>query len=78
MAYAGYKFAEQLIAAAFEGKKGVVAPSYVYVADHKDVQKEIGQDLAFFSVPVELGVRSRSRLRSLSLSQAQPTDPLYV
>lgn len=78
MAYAGYKFAEQLIAAAFEGKKGVVAPSYVYVADHKDVQKEIGQDLAFFSVPVELGVRSRSRLRSLSLSRVHPTDSLYV
>ncbi|BGP27488.1 L-malate dehydrogenase [Rhodotorula toruloides] len=65
MAYAGYKFAEQLIAAAFEGKKGVVAPSYVYVADNKDVQKEIGQDLAFFSVPVELGPNGAEKLHPL-------------
>ena len=57
MAYAGYKFAAQLISAAFEGKTGVVAPSYVYVKGNADVTKAIGQDLSFFSVPVELGVR---------------------
>lgn len=57
MAYAGYKFAQQVIAAAFEGKKGVVAPSYVYVEESKDILASIGKDLAFFSVPVELGVR---------------------
>lgn len=60
MAYAGYKFAAQLISAAFEGKKGVVAPSYVYVKDDAEIQKAVGQELAFFSVPVELGVRPLS------------------
>ncbi|GJN93872.1 hypothetical protein Rhopal_006931-T1 [Rhodotorula paludigena] len=65
MAYAGYKFAEQLIGAAFQGKKGVVAPSYVYVAEAKDIQQEIGQDLAFFSVPVELGPNGVEKLHPL-------------
>lgn len=57
MAYAGFRFAQQVISAAFNGKKGVVAPSYVYVADNKEITQSIGKDIAFFSVPVELGVR---------------------
>ncbi|GAA5940711.1 hypothetical protein JCM21900_002818 [Sporobolomyces salmonicolor] len=62
MAYAGYKFAAALIAAAFEGKQGVVEPSYVYVKDAADIQKEVGQDLAFFSVPVQLGPAGAEKL----------------
>ncbi|TNY17294.1 lactate/malate dehydrogenase [Rhodotorula diobovata] len=65
MAYAGYKFAAQLISAAFEGKKGVVAPSYVYVKDDAEIQKAVGQELAFFSVPVELGPNGAEKLHPL-------------
>ncbi|KWU41078.1 malate dehydrogenase, NAD-dependent [Rhodotorula sp. JG-1b] len=65
MAYAGYKFAQQVIAAAFEGKKGVVAPSYVYVEESKDILASIGKDLAFFSVPVELGPNGVEKLHPL-------------
>lgn len=72
MAYAGYKFAQQVIAAAFEGKKGVVAPSYVYVEESKDILASIGKDLAFFSVPVELGVRSLPPSSCLLLFLAAP------
>jgi malate dehydrogenase len=56
---AGYKFVDRLIAAAFEGKTGVVEPSYVYIkADTVGgaaVKAQIG-DLEYFSLPVELGV----------------------
>ncbi|GAA6041916.1 hypothetical protein JCM8097_000219 [Rhodosporidiobolus ruineniae] len=65
MAYAGYKFAEQVIAAAFEDKKGVIAPSFVYVKDAADVQKQLGQEIAFFSVPVELGPTGAEKLHTL-------------
>ncbi|GAA5919088.1 hypothetical protein JCM6882_004888 [Rhodosporidiobolus microsporus] len=65
MAYAGYKFTEQLIAAAFQGKVGVIAPSYVYVKDDAAIQKEIGQDTAFFSVPVQLGPNGVEKLNPL-------------
>ncbi|GAA5858590.1 hypothetical protein JCM8547_001378 [Rhodosporidiobolus lusitaniae] len=65
MAYAGYKFAEQVIAAAFQGKSGIVAPSYVFVQDAADIQKELGSDVAFFSVPVELGPNGAEKLHPL-------------
>ncbi|GAA5990499.1 hypothetical protein JCM10908_007401 [Rhodotorula pacifica] len=65
MAYAGYKFAQQVIAAAFEGKKGVIAPSYVYVEESKDILASIGKDIAFFSVPVELGPSGAEKLHPL-------------
>ncbi|GAA5839061.1 hypothetical protein JCM11251_007866 [Rhodosporidiobolus azoricus] len=65
MAYAGYKFTEQLIAAAFQGKSGVVAPSYVYVQEDASIQKELGQDTAFFSVPVQLGPNGVEKLNPL-------------
>lgn len=59
MAYAGYKFVNQLISAAFEGKTGIVEPSYVYIKGETSggaaIKSEIGQDLEYFSVPVELG-----------------------
>jgi hypothetical protein len=60
MAYAGAEFAEAVIKA-LKGEKGIVVPSYVNLeaaAGGKDVKGEIGADLEYFSVPVELGVRS--------------------
>ena len=53
---AGYKFVNRLISAAYEGKKGVVEPSYVYTKGNSALTAEIGEELDFFSVPVELGV----------------------
>lgn len=58
MAYAGYRFVDRLIDAAFKGVADVVEPSYVYVAG-EEVQKEIGE-IDFFSVPVQLGVSQLS------------------
>jgi hypothetical protein len=66
---AGYKFVARLISAAFEGKTGVVEPSYVYVKDDAALQKEIGESIDFFSVPVELGVRPLSFFTSLERSE---------
>lgn len=62
---AGYYFVQRLISAAFEGKTGVVEPSYVYTKDEASLASEIGESLDFFSVPVELGV-SYSPLLPLS------------
>ncbi|GAA6011458.1 hypothetical protein JCM10207_002626 [Rhodosporidiobolus poonsookiae] len=76
MAYAGYKFAEQVIAAAFTGQKGVVAPSYVYVKDNADLQKELGTDIAFFSVPVELGPSGVEKLHPLGSLSAYEKELL--
>jgi malate dehydrogenase len=59
MAFAGAQFAEKVIRA-LKGEKGIIAPSYVHLtadgAGGKTVQSEIGKDLTYFSVPVELGV----------------------
>jgi len=55
MAYAGFRFAEQVIKAA-KGESGIVEPTFVYldgVPGGDEVKKEVGMD--FFSVPVELG-----------------------
>ncbi|GAA5961429.1 hypothetical protein JCM10213_006920, partial [Rhodosporidiobolus nylandii] len=76
MAYAGYKFAEQVIAAAFEGKTGIVAPSYVYVKDAADIQQDVGQDLTFFSVPVELGPSGVEKLHPLGQLSAYEQELL--
>jgi malate dehydrogenase len=56
MAYAGYRFAENVIKAV-KGETGIIAPTYVYlpgVEGGAEIQKATGCD--FFSVPVELGV----------------------
>lgn len=56
MAYAGFRFAEKVIRAAFKGETGIIEPTFVYlpgVTGGDAVQKETGLD--FFSVPVELG-----------------------
>nr|POE56623.1 malate dehydrogenase, cytoplasmic [Quercus suber] len=56
MAYAGFRFAEKVIRAAFKGETGIVEPTFVYlpgVTGGDAVQKETGLD--FFSVPIELG-----------------------
>lgn len=55
MAYAGFRFAEKVIAAA-KGKTGIVEPSFVYlpgVPGGEAIAKATGLD--FFSVPIELG-----------------------
>lgn len=57
MAYAGYKFVNRLISAAYEGKEGVVEPSYVYTKGNAALTKELGEEIEFFSLPVLLGVR---------------------
>jgi len=61
MAYAGAEFAAKVLRA-LNGEKGIVAPSYVSVAADASgsatLTKELGQELAFFSSNVELGVRS--------------------
>jgi len=46
--------------AAFEGKKTKTVQAYVYLggdAGGEAVKKEIGSDLQYFSVNIELGVR---------------------
>lgn len=60
MAYAGAEFAYKVIRAA-KGEKGIVAPTYVNLTADAEggaaLKKEIGKDIAYFSAPVELGVR---------------------
>jgi len=55
MAYAGYRFAENVIRAV-KGETGIITPTYVYlpgVEGGAEIQKLTGCD--WFSVPVELG-----------------------
>lgn len=60
MAYAGAEFASKILRA-IAGEKGIIVPTYVSVeADiigGAALTKELGQELAFFSSNVELGVR---------------------
>jgi malate dehydrogenase len=60
MAYAGAEFAAKILRAV-KGEKGIIVPSYVSLeADSsggKELAKELGTPLAFFSANVELGVR---------------------
>jgi malate dehydrogenase len=58
MAYAGFRFAENVIKA-LKGESGITVPTYVYlpgVEGGDEIAKLTGVD--FFSVPVELGVSS--------------------
>jgi len=60
MAYAGAEFAAKILRAV-NGEKGIIVPSYVSVTADAEggaaLTKELGQELAFFSSNVELGVR---------------------
>lgn len=62
MAFAGAAFAEKALRA-LAGEKGIVSPSFVHLSADKEggdkVKSEIGKDLAFFSIPVELGVSAK-------------------
>ena len=56
MAYAGYRFTEKLIKAAFKSESGIVEPSFVYLPGVKGgdaIAKDTGCD--YFSVPITLG-----------------------
>lgn len=56
---AGAEFAEFVLQAAYGSQKGKVVQSYVSLgadAGGKEIKKEIGADLDYFSVNVELGV----------------------
>lgn len=68
MAYAGAKFAESIIKA-LSGAKGIVIPSYVNLSADKEggatVAKEIGKELEYFSVRVELGPNGVEKIHSL-------------
>ncbi|KAI0646754.1 malate dehydrogenase [Trametes meyenii] len=68
MAYAGAEFAEKIVRAA-KGEKGIVAPTFVNLAADKEggdaLKKEIGQDLDYFSAPVELGVEGVVKINPL-------------
>ncbi|WVQ96022.1 malate dehydrogenase, NAD-dependent [Kwoniella sp. CBS 9459] len=58
MAQAGVEFTNFVLDAAFGGKKGKVVQSYIDLgaeAGGEGIKKEIGSDLSFFSVNVELG-----------------------
>lgn len=58
MAQAGAEFAEFVIQAAFEGKKTKTVQAYVSLsadAGGEGIKKEIGSDIEYFSVNIELG-----------------------
>lgn len=55
MAYAGFRFAESLIKAKWEGKTGVVEMAYIAVQNEAHVAS-IVDGLEYFAVPIELGV----------------------
>jgi malate dehydrogenase len=80
MAYAGYKFVNRLISAAFEGKTGVVEPSYVYIKGNTvggaAIKNEIGEDLEYFSVPVELGPNGIEKILPIGTISAYETTLL--
>jgi malate dehydrogenase len=66
MAQAGAEFADKVIRAAFKGESGLSAPSYVNLdADAsaaKTIRQEIGKDLEYFSVVVDLGKEGVAKL----------------
>jgi malate dehydrogenase len=59
MAYAGAEFAAKVIRAV-RGEKGLVTPTYVNLSADAEgasaLTKELGEELAYFSANVELGV----------------------
>ncbi|TEB18291.1 L-malate dehydrogenase [Coprinellus micaceus] len=68
MAYAGAEFAAKVIRAV-RGEKGLVTPTYVNLsADAEgasDLTKELGEELAYFSANVELGVEGVVKISPL-------------
>ncbi|KAF9447451.1 malate dehydrogenase [Macrolepiota fuliginosa MF-IS2] len=60
MAYAGAEFATKVLRA-IKGEKGIVAPTYVSLAADPHgaalLTKELGEEIAYFSANVTLGVR---------------------
>lgn len=80
MAQAGAEFADKVMRAAFKGETGLISPSYVSLtadeAAGKAIQKEIGADLAFFSVRVELGKDGVSKLHPIGTIDAVEKEGL--
>ncbi|KAG8532032.1 uncharacterized protein KY384_003668 [Bacidia gigantensis] len=79
MAYAGFRFAEQVIKAS-KGEKGIVEPTFIDlngVSGGDAIAKETGVD--FFSVPVELGPsgaeKANNILGSLSEDEKKLLEP---
>ncbi|TFK24866.1 L-malate dehydrogenase [Coprinopsis marcescibilis] len=77
MAYAGAEFAFKVIRA-LKGEKGIIAPSYVSLeADAEGaaaLTKELGQELAYFSSNIELGVDGVAKISPLgALTDAEKT-----
>jgi malate dehydrogenase len=68
MAYAGAEFAEKVIRAT-KGEKGIIAPSYVNLAADPaataSITQEIGAELDYFSVRVELGANGVEKLHPI-------------
>ncbi|PCH43075.1 NAD-malate dehydrogenase [Wolfiporia cocos MD-104 SS10] len=68
MAYAGAEFASKVLKA-LKGEAGIVAPSFVHLssdaAGGEAIRKEIGTDLDYFSVLVELGTGGVTKLRPI-------------
>jgi len=76
MAYAGAEFAEKVIRA-LKGEKGIVAPTFVNLeaaAGGKDTKKEIGAEIDYFSVPVELGTNGVEAIKSLGKLSAHEQE----
>jgi malate dehydrogenase len=66
MAYAAFEFTDKVIAA-WKGKTGIIVPSYVNLSlpGGDAIKKEIGEDLEFFSAPVELGPEGAVKIHPL-------------
>ncbi|KAI9571913.1 lactate/malate dehydrogenase [Boletus coccyginus] len=68
MAYAGAEFVGKIIRA-LKGEKGIVAPTFVNLAADKDggeaLKKELGEDIEYFSAPVELGPNGVEKIKGL-------------
>jgi malate dehydrogenase len=80
MAQAGAEFADKVMRAAFKGETGLVAPSYVNLesdpSNGKTIQSEIGKDLAYFSVNVELGKDGVAKLNPIGKIDEVETELL--
>jgi len=84
---AGAEFAEYVIQAAFGKEKPPTIQAYVFLgaeAGGEAVKKEIGADLDYFSVNIELGVRrhelvhGRRELTSFSRAGLKRSFPLVT
>ncbi|KAK8849660.1 malate dehydrogenase, NAD-dependent [Kwoniella newhampshirensis] len=77
MAQAGAEFTEFVLQAAFGSQKGKVVQSYVFLgaeAGGDGVKKEIGSDLDYFSVNVELGPNGIEKILPIgSIDDAEKT-----